>query len=408
MKSALFLCLVLILNTSSGGTVNSPDFIDNERYGFEVNISTAFKEANHVGRLDEVLLIPESGNDVVGMYDPYDGTYLGDLIVNDTLGVQYSFATPINAVPGPDYNIYVSDQISDAIFVFDTTGEYLYTYADTSDGLNNIRGIDFRDGHLFVTSGDDYVREFSGPHAFVRDFIADGSDPFDILFLDDGRALLSDIAGNDISLYDTNGTMIAELFEVNFPEQTQFDAVLPGAFLNASFTSDLIIDFDLTGITASFGFSDGRGVYRLGNGNILATNGSGVYELDSLTGAIVEQQNTGSCRFIELYAPPTAVHENTLLDKECPGVAVCPNPFTASVQITLSSSQAGRIEAAVYDVKGSLVTVLMDQSASAGKHTLVWHCRDFRGVAVQEGVYFLRVGTPLGSVSTKLVLLRQR
>jgi hypothetical protein len=262
----------------------------------------------HLNRLGQVLLIPESGEDVVGMYDPYDGTYLGDLIIEDTL--LFDFSTPINAVPGPDNNIYVSDQLEDAVYVFDTSGAYLYTYADASDGLNNIRGIDFRNGHLFVTSGDDYVREFSAPHTVVRDFIADGSDPFDILFLEDGRSLLCDIQGttDNVRLYDTSGTFLYQLFPVNFPEQVQFDDVLPGAFLTAAFSANTITDFELDGtIIATIPFAGNpRGVYRLGNGNLLGTNGAGIHELDPVTGAIIQTENTGSGRFIELYTAPAA------------------------------------------------------------------------------------------------------
>ncbi|MBA7548525.1 hypothetical protein ES705_40986 [subsurface metagenome] len=137
------------------------------------------------------LLIPESTNDKVCMFNPIDGTYIGDFIIDDTSTTpQYDLQTPINAIQGPDQHIYLSDQIANAVYVFDeATGEYLYTYADTVDGLNNIRGIDFRGDHLFITSGDDYVAEFDGPHSLVRYFIQDGSDPFDILFLDDGTAL---------------------------------------------------------------------------------------------------------------------------------------------------------------------------------------------------------------------------
>lgn len=169
------------------------------------------------------LLIPESLTDVVGMYDPYDGTYLGDIIINDTTGVNYNLSTPINAIQGPDDNIYLSDQMSDAVFVFDSLGNYIMTYADTSDGLNNVRGIDFRNGHLFVTSGDDYVAEFDGPHSLVGYFIQDGSEPFDILFLDDGRSLLCDIQGStdNVRLYDTTGTLFYEVFSVSFPEQAR-------------------------------------------------------------------------------------------------------------------------------------------------------------------------------------------
>ena len=252
---------------------------------------------------DGVLLIPESTGDFVGMYDPFDGTFLGNLINGSGM-----FSTPINAIQGPDGNIYVSDQVADAVFVFDTTGTYLYTYADGSDGLDNIRGIDFRGDHLFVSSGssNDFIAEFDGPHSRLPDFINDGSDPFDIMFLEDGRALLCNIEGStdNVRLYDQNGTLISSVITVNFPEQVQFDELEPGGFLCGAFSENSIFDFDLNGtIHQTTPLTYPRGIFRLGNGNLLATNSSGVFELDPGSGNVIQQENTGSARFIELYKP---------------------------------------------------------------------------------------------------------
>lgn len=47
------------------------------------------------------------------------------------------------------------------------------------------------------------------------------------------------------------------------------------------------------------GVTGNRGVYALGNGNILTTNGSGVHEIDGVTGALVRTVVAGvSGRFI--------------------------------------------------------------------------------------------------------------
>jgi len=249
------------------------------------------------------LLIPDSTTKTVGMYDPSDGTYLGDLIT-DTTHLQ----TPINAVKGPDGNIYVSDQLADSVFVYSASGTYLSTYADGTDGLNNIRGIDFRGTHLFITSGDAYVAEFSGPHTRLPNFIMDGSDTFDILFLTDGRSLVADIAGvtDNIRLYHVNGTLQSVLFQVSFPEQIQFDSVYPGAFLTTAFSANAIKDFELNGsIVQSTPYGAGRGIFRLGNGNLLATSSAGIQEIQPGTGTVIQTEKTGSGRFIEIFATGT-------------------------------------------------------------------------------------------------------
>jgi len=263
---------------------------------FQVDSETLNRRLQATG----FLLIPDSISDTVGMFDPVDGTYLGDLI--DGTGM---FSTPVNAVLAPDGDIYVSDQVADSVFVFDVTGNFLYTYADSTDGLNNIRGIDFFGGHLFVTSGDDYVAEFDAPHSRLTDFINDGSDPFDILFLSDGTSLLCDIASDTMRYYDAGGTLSSTLFGIDFAEQVQFDSVTPGDYLVCAFTAAVIQDFEINGtiVETTQLSSSGRGVFRLGNGNILTTNGSGVFEITPGTGAIVEQEYAGSSRFIELVAP---------------------------------------------------------------------------------------------------------
>jgi len=273
------------------------------------------------------LLIPDSTADTVGKYDAYDGTYLGDII--NGVGL---FSTPVNAIVGPDGNIYVSDQIADSVFVYSPTGTYLSTYADASDGLNNIRGIDFRGTHLFVTSGDDYVAEFSGPHTRLPNFIQDGTDPFDILFLADGRSLLADIQGttDNIRLYDSNGVLLQVLFQINFPEQVQTDSLAPGAYLTAGFSANVIYDFELTGtIVQSTSYSGARGVYRLGNGNLLATSAAGVQEIQSGTGTIIQTEKTGSCHMIELSEPPGNLH---------PYVPNTPSPTNGATNVPLNTN----------------------------------------------------------------------
>jgi hypothetical protein len=246
----------------------------------------------------QYLLIPESSDDTVGMYDPYDGTYLGDLINGAGL-----FSTPINALLGPDGYIYVSDQVADSVFRFDTDGNYVDTFVS---GYNNIRGADFYGGHLFVTSGDDYVAEFDADGNFVGNFIQDGSDPFDIFFLADGRSLLANIQGteDDIRLYAADGMSHSSLFSIAFPEQIQ-SMPSTGNYLNISFSDNVVSEFDLDGVVYNqWDFPGGRGVYELGNGNLLLTSGSGVFSLNPDNGDLTEIRGGISARFIELIPAP--------------------------------------------------------------------------------------------------------
>ncbi len=355
-----------------------------------------------LNQLSKALMIPIWDTDSVGMYDPTDGTFLGNLL---WVPLMYgAISSPKNAIPGPDKNIYVSDQVQDAVFVFDTAGTFLHVYADSSDGLNNIRGIAFRGDHLFVTSAaiPDRVFEFSGPHTFVRNFIQDNSDPFDIFFLDDGRALLSNIEGSsdNVRLYDSSGTFISQVIPGNFPQQIQFDSVLPGAFFNAMWGNDQILDFELEGtIVKTLSLSDVRGVYRLGNGNLLATNNNGVYELDSATGAVVEQENTGSAQYIELYSGQAAsVEEGDIQNSNQFRLTITPNPTNYITTIRYNLPKPGPIRLIIYDVTGSVVKTYLNTNSNQQGMLLI----DTK--TLSTGVYILRFFSGNIRATRKLVL----
>lgn len=262
-----------------------------------------------VAQATTVLLIPESTNDTVGIYSAADGSYLGDLI-----GPQASLATPISAVQGPDGNIYVSDQIGDDISVFSPTGELLRVFPDPVDGniLNNVRGITFRDDELFATvaSGANagaIARFDPNTGAFLGNFVEPGdpslTSPFDIFFMDDGNALISDITGDNIGLFDANGVFIRDVL-LNTPFPEQIEQLDNGNLIYADFTLGTVSEFDLSGnIISECNLGGARGVHGLGNGQVLATNGSGVTSIDMSTCASTVIRDGISARFIEEYTP---------------------------------------------------------------------------------------------------------
>ncbi|MCA8962490.1 MAG: hypothetical protein KDC38_18320 [Planctomycetes bacterium] len=239
----------------------------------------------------QVLLIPESTNDTIGMYDPFDGSYLGDLASGG--GMQ----TPIEVLRSPNGTLWVSDQVADGVLEFALDGTAI---GPLISGLDNSRGIDIRGGNLFVTSGAGFVAEYTAAGTFVGNFVMDGSDPFDILFLPDGRALYSDIQGSldNVRLYEADGSSFSQLFNVAFPEQ--ISAKSTGDYLVAVFTDDMIVDFRSDGtINATYAVGvSARGVFELGNGNILFTSASGVSSLDPATGVASSIRAGISARFI--------------------------------------------------------------------------------------------------------------
>lgn len=239
-------------------------------------------------------------DNAIGAFDPTDGTYLGDIIVSALLDY------PNEALQGPDGNIYVVDSFIKSVFVFDLAGNYLYTYADSSDfgSGGGLYGIDFRDENLFIIYSEDFatshVAEFDGPHSRLPDFISLPGIAQDILFLDDGSCLLPDSTSAELLHFDEDGNLLSVVFDDlagRYTTQVTNDSLSPGDYLlaTASYTDQnaIIRDFDIDGTVYQDLYSDIggiglNGIYRLANGNYILGCWGDVLEVEAGTGLVVD------------------------------------------------------------------------------------------------------------------------
>lgn len=276
----------------------------------------------HLAGGGSILLIPESTNDRVMAFNPFNGEPIDlDFVPADTTNL----ATPINAILTPDgTSVLVSDQINDDVVEYDLNGNFVGIYAGNNTAvLDNILGMNFRpNGNLLVsvTSGanQDSVAEFDSAGAYLGNFVAVGAGgldgPFDIY----PRATISDWLVSSINVneavirynYDT-GAAIGNLNTVSdFPEQ--ITTAGNGDVLVANFggTQEGIVRFTsggtLVGVIDPVTGGGYRGVYELGNGNLLVTTGTGVHEVTP-AGVFVESEVTEvSARYIEEVSPPAS------------------------------------------------------------------------------------------------------
>jgi hypothetical protein len=71
---------------------------------------------------------------------------------------------------------------------------------------------------------------------------------------------------------------------------------------------------------------------------------------------------------------------------------VVPNPAPGGISsIRFTVGRKAAISIGIYDVSGRRVTMLLDGWRDAGEHAVSWQGRDERGVAVSDGVYFVRL-----------------
>jgi len=254
------------------------------------------------------LMIIESTNDKIMLFNPVNG----DLIETDFIVDAVNFNTPIEALLSPSLTVLTSNQIGDNVVIHDTTGTFLSVfYGGNTAVLDNIRGTEFTPNFtsLLVTVGGganaDAVAEFDPAGNYTGNFIAIGAgglaSPFDIVRRTSDY-LVASIDSDQLLRYDLAGAFLSVFASgITFPEQISIAS--NGNVLLASFSTPNsgVIVYDSLGaqLNVFSAVTGNRGVYPLGNGNIITTNGSGVHELDGTTGALLRTIVAGvSGRFI--------------------------------------------------------------------------------------------------------------
>ncbi len=69
---------------------------------------------------------------------------------------------------------------------------------------------------------------------------------------------------------------------------------------------------------------------------------------------------------------------------------VYPNPFNVSTDIAFSLEYEQKVVVAIFDMRGKLVTTLINQNLSEGDHKISWNSRNEYGGNVKQGVYIVK------------------
>jgi len=83
-----------------------------------------------------------------------------------------------------------------------------------------------------------------------------------------------------------------------------------------------------------------------------------------------------------------------------------PNPFSQSATIKFALPKAVHLRLAVYDVRGRLVTTMINENMEPGIHTVKWNGRDHHGRQVASGLYFCRLEAGEFVNTRKTMMLR--
>lgn len=265
-----------------------------------------------------LLLVPDWTADKVLAFDPASGNLVDTAFIPSTPG---PLASPKEALGSPRGTITVSDQISDGVQDFDTSGAYLGIFAPAGGVntaiLDNIRGHAYRpNGNLVVTVASSAnahaLAEFDATGTYIGNFVANGAgglnSPFGILFRENDLLVTQSSTPTGVQRYDLNGNHIAQWTAISsFPQQIIRLSSGIHAVANFSGTGNSGIRLyqpDGTFIRLLSGVTGNRGVAQIANGNFLTTNGTGIHEIDSTTGSLVRTILAGAnLQYITFYDP---------------------------------------------------------------------------------------------------------
>jgi hypothetical protein len=296
--------------------INSRYDLSNARLHYVIhptlNPTLGFPEQQDNQLLTKMLLVTDWTSNGVMTFDATTGDLLNASFIVDPTNL----SSPKEANLAPWGKITVSDQVKDGVMEYDTAGTFLRFFAPAggvnNSILNNIRGHNFRpNGNLVVTNFDapnnDAVAEFDNAGNYLGNFIANGLgglvSPFDIIFRT-GDCLVSASTSDAVHRYDLNGAYLDD-FATGISFAQQVYEMPNGNIAVAGFsTPSGIYIYSPTGtLLKTLSVVTGvRSAYLLPNGNILTTNGTGLHEIDSTSGAIIRTIVAGSSlQYISLY-----------------------------------------------------------------------------------------------------------
>jgi hypothetical protein len=262
----------------------------------------------------QILIMPDSTANALVSFDPMDGSVLNPSMFPLQGGTQIG-AIDVNG------EVWVSEQIGDRISRWDINGNSLGVIGPihAGGGLDNIRGLTLIGNTVYVTNSGtangapgNAVVLFDTSGAYISHFITTGlaPSPFSLILHQGDLLVASSSANDDVHRFTQAGVTIGTFHNstaLNFAHQ--ISPASDGNVWVGGFSSNNVVKLDATSGNVLFSFtaSGARGVYELGNGNVMWTNGSGahIYNMALGTSSLV---HAGGGRHLNLYGgggPPS-------------------------------------------------------------------------------------------------------
>ena len=320
------------------------------------------------------------------------------------------FRTPESVAVCGD-TVYVADFYNDRIEMFLREGTFIGGWGGPGPGPGFFYGprvaVDRTRSCVYVADWNNFrVQKFTLDGVFITMWGEFGQNPGEFdhpggLAVDAvGDVYVADVTNDRIQKFSGDGTFLWVLGsegsgpgQFSGPQDVAVDELRQLLYV-ADTINHRIQAFSLGGAFVMEWGSQGSGP-----GEFLAPLGVAVDE----TGNRVYVSDRGNYR-IQLFAYATTGVEQT------PGIdlalRVGPNPFGAHTTISYALPGDLPVSIAVFDVNGRRVRALKARRETAGEHHLSWAGTDDDGRPAASGLYFVRISTPIGSETRKVVLIR--
>ena len=83
-----------------------------------------------------------------------------------------------------------------------------------------------------------------------------------------------------------------------------------------------------------------------------------------------------------------------------------PNPFNPSTTIDIQTSKRDNLDVRIFDARGNLISVLINENMESGHYVLQWSGVDDMGRSMPTGIYFLQVRSGAESNTQKMIMLK--
>jgi hypothetical protein len=379
--------------------------IDNTGEIIQVSKSTSTK----------LLLVPDWTEDKVIAFDFNTGDLVDpNYIPSNSPNLQ----SPKQALQRSKTRIFVSDQISDAVQEYDTSGTYIRWFAPAGGVnnaiLDNVRGIKFRpNGNLLVCNASgtaqNTIQQFDTGGVYINSFMtASVNSPFTVLYRESDILLGNSSGTPKMFKYDFSGNLIGAFTSTTLNFVQQLIKNSNGNIIACEFsgTGSGLKVFDSTGnlLTTLSGVTGVRGVFRLTNGNYLTTNGAGIYEIDDTSGAMIRQILASSnLQYINVFDPdyPTSIENEFEIPDNFELNQNYPNPFNPTTNVQFSIANVQFVTLKVFNSIGQEVSTLVNEELQPGKYEI-----QFDGSSLSSGVYYYKLSTDKFSDTKKMILLK--